>query len=104
MTLRKKIEVMESFERGDKIEVADLTRGLHIPWWQNATNPLWNWIDYDYRVKPKPKQVIVIEKWLLKHKTKEDQYAIEEGNAKEMETWCNVWSKVKLLATYEVEL
>ena len=100
MTLREKIEVMEAFERGEEIEASLLEYNI----WEDETDPSWNWTYYEYRIKPKPKQVVVIEKWLLKHKTKEDQYAIEEGNAKEMATWVNVWSKVKLLDTYEVEI
>ena len=100
MTLREKIEVMEAFERGEEIEWSY----WHIDAWISVDSPTWDWNDFCYRIKPKPKQVVVIEKWLLKHKTKEDQYAIEEGNAKEMATWVNVWSKVKLLDTYEVEI
>ena len=101
MTLREKIETMEAFERGEYVEVrTDKTKSGT---WSVAVNPIWDWNNNDYRIKPKPKKV-VIEKWLLKHKTKEDQYTIEEGNAKEMETWGTVWSKVKIIDTYEVEL
>ena len=100
MTLREKIETMEAFERGEEIEF-DYCSGNS---WNIDIKPEWDFSTYDYRIKPKPKQVVVIEKWLLKHKTKEDQYTIEEGNAKEMETWGTVWSKVKIIDTYEVTL
>ena len=99
MTLREKIETMEAFERGEEIELKQSDND-----WIVHNSPSWDWINNSYRIKPKPKQVVVIEKWLLKHKTKEDQYTIEEGNAKEMETWGTVWSKVKIIDTYEVTL
>ena len=57
--------------------------------------------------EPKPKQTVVIEKWLLKMQGT-NQYAIEEGSKEEMCTWgknkIDAWQKVKLLDTYEVEL
>ena len=100
MTLREKIEVMQAFELGEEVERRDRLNDT----WFASKFPAWNWKEFEYRIKPKPKQVVVIEKWLLKHKTKEDQYAIEEGNAKVMETWGTFWSKVKIIDTYEVEI
>lgn len=104
MTLREKIEVMEAFERGEYVEVR--TDKTVAGQWGVTIDPLWDWNNNDYRIKPK-KQVVVIEKWLLKMQGTE-QYAIEEGSKEEMNTWgkykTDAWQKVKLLDTYEVEL
>ena len=98
MTTREKIEVMESFERGDEIEIRlSLTLGT----WEKEILPIWNWSEYDYRIKPKPKQVVVIEKWLV-WLVNLGQYTVIE-DAKEAFEQVE-YKKVKLLATYEVEL
>lgn len=55
-TTKEMIEVMEAFERGEKIEVRDaicLEDGI----WESTNSPLWNWSSCDYRVKPKKKYV-----------------------------------------------
>ena len=94
---------MQAFERGEEIEVA--YRGYDI--WSSMSTPSWNFEDRNYRIKPKPKQIVLIEKWLLKMQGTE-QYAIEEGSKEEMNTWgkykTDAWQKVKLLETYEVEI
>ena len=63
--------------------------------------------DWEIYEAPKPKQTVVIEKWLLKMQGT-NQYAIEEGSKEEMCTWgknkIDAWQKVKLLDTYVVEL
>ena len=103
MDLRSKIEVMEAFERGEEIEVSSNSGET----WRQVPCPNWNWVNYSYRIKPKPKQVVVIEKWLFRLKGTE-RYAIEEASNEklrdcEIDESCN-WQKVKLLDTYEVEL
>ena len=103
MTLRQKIEVMEAFERGEEIEQCER---LFDNWYASPL-PSWNWKEFDYRIKPKPKQVVVIEKWLFRLKGTE-RYAIEEASNEklrdcEIDESCN-WQKVKLLDTYEVEI
>ena len=64
MTLREKIETMQAFERGEYVEVrTDKTKSGT---WGVAIDPLWDWNNNDYRIKPKPKQTVTIEKWLVK--------------------------------------
>lgn len=96
MTLREKIEVMEAFERGEEIEHSYIcsTRG-----WDYVNDPSWSFKDYDYRVKPKPKKIVTIEKWLCSI-TKDSYYVIE--GTKEFISGRS--EKVKLLDTYEVEI
>lgn len=99
MTLREKIDCMQAFERGEYVEVrTDKTKsGI----WGVAIDPLWDWNNNDYRIKPKPKQVIV-EKWLCKSAW--DNYFIIEGEKAFFKTGGYDRKQVKLLDTYEVEL
>ena len=98
MTLREKIEVMQAFERGEYVEVrTDKTKSGT---WGVAIDPLWDWNNNDYRIKPKPKQVVVIEKWLCEYC---GGYVVVDGN--DLNFMRNeMFKKVKLLDTYEVEL
>lgn len=102
MTLREKIEVMEAFERGEEIEISS-DEG-----WLDDKTPVWSFGSHLYRIKPKPKQTITIEKWLLEGKvlTREEKYlhVVETSNVdRYTKTWAD-YKKVKLLDTYEVEL
>ena len=100
MTLREKIEVMQAFERGEYVEVrTDKTKSGT---WSVAIDPLWDWNNNDYRIKPKPKQVVAIEKWLCKSAW--DNYFIIEGEKAFFKTGRYDKKQVKLLDTYEVEL
>ena len=46
-TIKEKIEVMEWFEGGGDVEYIEV--GYDV--WVTAKNPLWNWDDFDYRIK-----------------------------------------------------
>lgn len=47
---REKIEVMQAYERGEQIQVYNYT----FEEWQDAGEaPLWDWVNFDYRIKPK---------------------------------------------------
>lgn len=48
-TLREQIEVMEAFERGEKIQANYKLKDLE--YWEDTKNPEWDWHCYDYRVK-----------------------------------------------------
>ena len=87
---------MQAFERGEEIEVSYVKQAK----WADISNPDWNWTYYDYRIKPKPKQVVVIEKWLCEYC---GSYVVVAGN--DLNFMRNeMFTKVKLLNTYEVEL
>ncbi|HEC2743743.1 TPA: hypothetical protein R2L51_001652 [Campylobacter jejuni] len=49
-TLREQIEVMQAFERGEKIQAHCKLKDLE--YWEDTQNPEWDWHFYDYRVKP----------------------------------------------------
>ena len=59
LELKRQVEVMEAYERGEEIEWAVRnSRGLQ---WQTARDPLgFDWPVFDYRVKPKKREV-----WLM---------------------------------------
>ena len=97
MTLREKIECMEAFERGEEIEVSYVKQEK----WTDIYNPDWSWGAYNYRIKPKSKKTITIEKWLISYPTLKmivevtniERFLLEFGG-----------EKVKLLNIYEVKL
>lgn len=51
MTTKEKIEVMKAYEEGKTIQAFDLEQGK----WVNCHNPTWNWLSFDYRIKPESK-------------------------------------------------
>ena len=96
MTLREKIDCMQAFERGEEIEVSYVKQAK----WTDISNPDWSWGAYNYRIKPKPKQVVVIEKWLCEYC---GGYVVVDGN--DLNFMRNeMFTQVKLLDTYEVEI
>lgn len=98
MTLREKIEVMEAFERGEEIEQCEK---INKQDWTLMRIEEWNFEKYNYRIKPKQKQVVTIEKGLYKYD--KFQFIVETDN---IENYIREFSgeKIKLLDTYEVEL
>ena len=51
-TLKEKIEVMQAALAGAKIETVELEKEN----W-SVVHPFWNWMTFDYRIKPENKQV-----------------------------------------------
>ena len=101
MTLKEKIEVMQAFERGEEVQVDKGYYGC----WALTKEPSWDWAKSDYRIKPKPRQIVVIERWLCYDNLAESYSICAESN---IDGFINddraYLSKVKLLDTYEVEL
>lgn len=54
-TIREKIEVMEAFERGERIEFTQEP----IISWASAPGPNWDWSRFDYRIKPAKKMRLI---------------------------------------------
>lgn len=52
MTPQEMIEVIQAYERGEKIEVGNLIGTV----WHTEEDPRWNFMEYKYRIVPKPKQ------------------------------------------------
>lgn len=101
MDIRNKIQVMEAFERGDEIEHRYRLNDM----WFKSRFPSWNWREFEYRIKPKPKQVIVLETWLV-YDILSNSYAVaEESNIEGyIKDDRGYLSKIKLLSTRKVEL
>jgi len=49
-TIREMIEVMQAYERGEKIQCYEK------PGWFDVHLPHWDWMNRDYRIKPAPKR------------------------------------------------
>ena len=94
MELKEMIKVMQHYKDGSTVELAE--RGNDD--WEIIDFPLWNWADYNYRIK-EPKQKVTIEKWLCKDK--QGEYAVIDSSNVDKYT---PYKKVKLMEIYEVEL
>ena len=93
MELKEMIKVMTHYLNGGEIECVEKGNDN----WEIATKPLWNFDDFEYRIK-EPKQKVTIEKWLVKD-TDGVYRIIETSMADKL-----YFKKIKLLDTYEVEL
>ena len=67
-TTKEKIEVMQSFLEGKKIQLYD--NGSWCDWHGYEDEPHWDWQLYDYRVKSEVKQKV--KRWLWAYKGKSD--------------------------------
>ena len=91
--LKEQIEIMTHYLNGGEIECVEKGNDN----WEIVTKPLWNFDDFEYRIK-EPKQKVTIEKWLVKD-TDGVYRIIETSMADKL-----YFKKIKLLDTYEVEL
>ena len=48
-TIKEMVDIMQAYERGEQIQV----KGSGIEW-IDIVSPKWDWINYEYRIKPKP--------------------------------------------------
>ena len=91
--LKEQIEIMTHYLNGGEIECVEKGNdNLEI-----VTKPLWNWDEFDYRIK-EPKQKLTIEKWLCRD-YHEKFIVIETTDIDEY-----YYKKVKFIESYEVEL
>lgn len=90
--LKEQIEIMTHYLNSGEVEVYKNDR------WTIGVNPIWDWDNFDYRIKEQ-KQKVTIEKWLIKD-VNSGEYFIREGEPKHL-LYAN---KLKLLESYEVEL
>ena len=95
MELSEMIKVMQHFEDGGEIEINSKNGNC----WTKITSPSWDWVYYEYRIKPE-KQKVTIEKWLCSDK-QGGLVVIETTN---IEEYRYITKKLKLIESYEVEL
>ena len=91
MELCEMIKVMTHYLNGGEVEYTET--GFNK--WRIASDPSWNWYDYNYRIKG---QKVTIEKWLCEN-NKGDFIVFETMNIDEY-----YYKKIKLIESYEVEL
>ena len=92
--LKEQIEIMTHYLNGGEVECVEKGNDN----WEIATKPLWNFDDFEYRIKePKPK--VTIEKWLCQDR-KNDYIVVETSSIEKYV----LYKKVKLIESYEVEL
>ena len=92
--LKEQIEIMTHYLNDGEVECVE--KGNNN--WEIVTKPLWNWDEFDYRIK-EPKQKVTIEKWLCSDK--QGDFVVIETSDIDAYIYHN---KVKLIETYEVEL
>ena len=106
MTTKEAIQAMLD---GKKVVPSGWSDGLYIMFngthfiREDGNQFLFGSLEYDWEIyeEPKPKQVIVIEKWLLR----EINGRYETKETSDVDDYIDgYWTKVKLLDTYEVEL
>ena len=114
---------MEAFERGDKMDTksaiqamldGNKVRRIHwgidvflyfdSPYFVNQDRHICDTFkdsgDWTFYEEPKPKQVVVIEKWLCQH----DAVYIIASSSDIKKYVPKYWKPIKLLDTYEVEI
>lgn len=52
MTTEEMIKVMQGYVDGKDLQYRNKKTGMD---WEDVTNPVWEWYDYEYRIKPEPK-------------------------------------------------
>lgn len=50
-TIEDMIAVMTAYDQGEKIECRKISFGVR---WEDTIAPVWDWNNYDYRIKSKP--------------------------------------------------
>ena len=94
--LKEQIEIMTHYLNGGEIECVEKGNDN----WEIVTKPLWNFDDFEYRIK-EPKQKVTIEKWLIKDINNGEYFIMESS---EIETYYKHYEQIKLIESYEVEL
>lgn len=77
-TTKEKIEIMQAYERGEQIQI-------YYPdtdeWEDVESTLLWDWVNFDYRIKPKFKDgdilfVTSLNSWIIIYKENENKESI----------------------------
>ena len=60
MELKEMIKVMDHFKNGGEVEYS--VKEDDYSSWTKCVNPLWDWFDYNYRIKEPKQKVIEVKK------------------------------------------
>ena len=74
-TTKEKIEIMQAYERDEQIQIYD---SIYNEWEDVKITPLWDWVNFDYRIKPKFKDgdilfVTSLNSWIFIYKESENK-------------------------------
>ena len=94
--LKEQIEIMTHYLNGGEVECVE--KGNNN--WEIVTKPLWNFDDFEYRIKEEPKEKVTIEKWLCS----DNQGGLVVIETTNIEEYRYITKKLKLIESYEVEL
>ena len=95
--LKEQIEIMTHYLNGGEIECVEKGNDN----WEIVTKPLWNWDDFEYRIK-ESKQKVIIRKWLIEEN--DIKFVVETSD---IDSWLKSFptaQKLKLIESYEVEI
>ena len=97
MTTKEMIEVMQAYDRGEQIERRDRCGNN----WFLAPVPSWDWIQYEYQVKPKPKYVPfeTAEEFIIAQRNK-GNVIINKGSGTKYNIFINASNIVYLVNIY----
>ena len=93
--LKEQIEIMTHYLNGGEVECVEKGNDN----WEIVTKPLWNWDEFDYRIK-ESKQKVTIEMWLMQSTIDEEYRVIATSLVDKVVNF----KKIKLIESYEVEL
>ena len=93
--LKEQIEIMTHYLNGGEVECVEKGNDN----WEIVTKPLWNFDDFEYRIKEQ-KQKVTIEKWLMQSTIDKEYRIIETSLVDKVVNF----KKVKLIESYEVKL
>ena len=94
--LKEQIEIMTHYLNGGEVECVEKLNDN----WEIVTKPLWNFDDFEYRIKEEPKEKVTIEKWLCS----DNQGGLVVIETTNIEEYRYITKKLKLIESYEVEL
>ena len=95
MELKEMIKVMTHYLNGGDVECVEKGNDN----WEIVTKPLWNFDDFEYRIKEQ-KQKVTIEKWLMQSTIDKEYRIIETSLVDKVVNF----KKINLIESYEVEL
>ena len=84
-TTREKIEVMDWFDNGGEVQCIFLENRRDI--WEYTANPSWDWVKFDYRIKPAEKKKVKLYKYAYRGTVFTDECKGFHKNEKDCRSW-----------------
>ena len=100
-TTKEMAEIMLAFERGEQIEFISKDLKSSADWTAMTQEPEWNWSDFDYRVKPKPKYVpFETAEEFITAQRKKGRFVIDKKSGTKYNIFINASNIVYLTSMY----